>query len=733
MMRFFAAMAFLVLLMGYRAMACGDEAESWQVRPLGFMGFQVLEDGQPLFGFEGKVLGPGWRPPRMECRPEPSGDCRVYQETVSFYTWLRDEERPDDCLQMTELGKPVHIRHEAKSPRVGVLELSYVLTAREEAPLTGMMLFMPISSTLRGGQGQAVKAGGGSTDFPVPPPQGPGGVGSEVSKVILRAPSGATATLEFDDPCAVNYHHGELRLWLYEGGLAAGQNVRRSVTVTFSRPARVSLESPFLDMRDWLPLQMDNDNAPGSAVGVADWLDAPAGSHGWLTMDGDRFVFQDGTPVKFWGFNICNTKVAPHREAADTWAARCAKYGVNIVRLHKFIGRRLMGIMSEDDLTQVNEEKARRFDYFHAALKERGVYVGWSPIWRYHVLPADRDRLLAYEEVLHARESGLFKGTPCGLATLFPDIQDLYIRATLGMLNRVNTVTGLRYAEDPMIAYVELQNEDNAFLPDYGRLLENCPTYQREINRRFSDWLAERYGTHSALTRAWGEDIEQDEEIGPGRAVQFPGNGSDTDLTSRRVLDTHRFLYEVQSAYYRRYVEAIRETGYRGIIVGSCWQARTWLGHLYNVLSDREVGYIDRHNYGGVNMIGRPGSGLLSAGMQVVSDRPFGLSEWGAASLWGSGDAAAIICTYGMGLGGWDLSAQFASSSPLIEGEREGHRGCDLIVNMAQHPRHAGGPHRFPGGLQSPGRCEHQGVLLGGAPGLPCRRARGAGVRRRSR
>ena len=79
------------------------------------------------------------------------------------------------------------------------------------------------------------------------------------------------------------------------------------------------------------------------------------------------------------------------------------------------------------------------------------------------------------------------------------------------------------------------------------------------------------------------------------------------------------------------------------------------------------VGYIDRHNYfGGAlgdSMLGKPGSGDFSSGLQQVANRPFGISEWIHVypSLY-SAEGPAIFAVYGMGLQGWDASYEFQSS-----------------------------------------------------------------------
>ena len=74
----------------------------------------------------------------------------------------------------------------------------------------------------------------------------------------------------------------------------------------------------FLFAQTWYPFQGPSlDSA--SILNAASCLDAPAGKHGWLLMEGNDYCFADGTPVKFWGVNICNMGAFPQKELADRW------------------------------------------------------------------------------------------------------------------------------------------------------------------------------------------------------------------------------------------------------------------------------------------------------------------------------------------------------------------------------------------------------------------------------
>jgi hypothetical protein len=285
-----------------------------------------------------------------------------------------------------------------------------------------------------------------------------------------------------------------------------------------------------------------------------------------------------------------------------------------------------------------------------------------------------------------------------GLVNFARDLQDLNIRLTVNMLNRVNTSTGKRYAENPGLAYVELQNEDDIYWGHTQVYLDKCPTYKRLLHRQFSEWLRKKYGSKAKLVAAWGEGaLVFGEALEQGNIAAY----ANTEMSGRiqaairedkapsaRVLDNCAFLHEKQNEFYSRFVEAIRGTGYRGAIVGSCWQAGSGVSHYYNLLSDSKVGLVDRHNYAGGRraMVSAPGSGLLGTGMQQVAGAPFGISEWkGTLGNPWQAEVPAIVAAYGMGLQGWDLSCEFASDFDTMKGPLTQY-GVDAPADIGQFP-----------------------------------------------
>lgn len=472
---------------------------------------------------------------------------------------------------------------------------------------------------------------------------------------------------------------------------------------------------------DWFPFLPENSYEPG-LIGMQSWLDAPAGNHGFVQMENENLRFEDGTPIKFWGTNINGSNVFSEKKKAENFVEFLAKYGINAVRFHKFTWGAYDGVHS----TRMDEQKFENLDYFQFKLREKGIYYGWSHIYGHRVLPGDSSQLLAYSEIKNLEYPWAhLNGSTAGLVNFAPDLQDLNIALTLDMLNHVNPHTGLRYADDPALAFVEFQNEDNIFWSAIEKSLEQAPTYRALLCRQFSAWLLEKYATQEKLETAWGkENIPEDESLDKMNLYPQPNHGlfsrtyeaalKEDRRMDRHVLDKMRFLYEKQMEFYEKFEKAVRDTGYKGVIVASCWQAGSGPSHLYNLHADYAVGMIDRHNYfgGGAgghglktgivknnSMLEEPGSGLLSAGMQQVADRPFSFSEWMSLvpNQW-TAEAAPIIAVYGMGLQGWDASFSFATDipgfSPLLESDRHGVYNATSPLHIGLYPALARMIHR---------------------------------------
>ncbi len=528
------------------------------------------------------------------------------------------------------------------------------------------------------------------------------------SEVSLAFKKGGTVTMQIDPPCPISFDNG-MRVQLAADVFRKGT---RRVTLTLTFPEEVAFYAKQADLDrftrtlaapNWFAFRPSREVTPG-VLDMDRWLERPAGKRGGVRMVKDHFEFADGTPVKFWGTNLSYTASAPDKATADFTAARFAKYGINAVRMHKFsYPKDQMGIGDPNDSTRMDPQGLDRLDYFVSRLKEHGVYFGWSHSYGFRVVPGDRKRLVAYDEIAKN-----LQGNTYAFIHFAEDVQDLMIEMVVNLLKHRNPYTGRTYADEPALCFIELQNEDDIFFYTSEKAFNACPTYKKRFLSRFASWLKERYGSQEKLRAAWEGALRPSEMLAESSIVpqMNPWFYGDDHLPSqkggarRRLLDTAAFLHDVQSRFYSRFVKAIRDAGYRGPLNGSPWQAPSMLPHYYNLYSDYKVGYIDRHNYfegqgSGMfaSMLTRPGSGYFSSGLQQVIDRPFALSEWIHVypNVY-SAEGPAILAVYGLGLQGWDASYEFQSqASRRVFGDLVGQFPwgvweADVPTSLGQYP-----------------------------------------------
>jgi hypothetical protein len=682
----FYALAAGVLLFAGAAMA----AEPWTavISPQNSLEFGFVKDDAPVFRMGLGGWGPKWAWVGLSAKDKATGDRLT--TTVPFVVNKAG-------------GEVIDIKFEAwkNSPRQ--VSFRYELAAAKDVPITMVIATLSVNKPFA--QGKLVLSHTDGQESTVNLPFGRAAKPA-TAKAVLSTEKAGDVAIALDPPCPISFD-GDMRIMLASDVFKQGT---RSTTITVTLPAEVALVAKQEDVDrysktlagpDWFAFTPSADVVPG-VISMNDWLDKPAGKRGGVRMAGDRLQFEDGTPVKFWGVNLSyGGGCAPEKKAAEFTAARYAKYGVNGVRLHKFsYPKNKMGIGDLDDATKMTPDGLDRLDYFAAQLKKSGVYFGWSHTYGFYPCPGNRARLVAYDEI----EKNL-KGNTYGFINFAEDVQDLMIEMVVNLLKHRNPHTGLAYAEEPALSFIELQNEDDIFFYTSENAFKACPTYQKLFTERFSDWLKAKYGSEDGLKKAWGDALGAGESLAARNLVPQtnPWFFGDDHLPGQkggarqRLLDAAQHFHELQNKFYGRFAKAIRDAGYKGPLCGSPWQAPSMVPHYYNLRSDYLVGYIDRHNYSGGglfdSMLAKPGSGYFSTGLQQVADRPFGFSEWITVypSLY-SAEGPAIIAAYGMGLQGWDASYEFQSqSAPRLFSDRVGWPPwgvweADVPTQLGQYP-----------------------------------------------
>ncbi len=448
----------------------------------------------------------------------------------------------------------------------------------------------------------------------------------------------------------------------------------------------------------WFEWKADSDTSGDSVIDMADWLEAPAGKHGWVEMREDKLVY-NGRDFKVWGLNNTFAQTAPKKEIADKRAAFYAKYGINSVRLHKIMdGTGWAGIQSKDSAVETDPEGLHRLDYYVAKLKEHGIYVKISVSFGSPNLGPGDDKHVPYLAELGEMKNN--RVNPGGGSIYWsPEIRKVRELQITNLLNHENPYTGKRYAEESAVMIVEMTNEESALFFSSMATMMKHERFYSWAGGKFAHWLKEKYETKEAMLEAWAPDkglntfgetkgVEESWEnnliIPFGNPWFWDPKNLETSQKDRkqRLLDTMVFLGELQDEVYADFTRAIRETGYKGLVMSSNWQAGSGYSHYTNLWSDAQAGLVDRHNYysSATSMLQVPGSGLLSAGMQQVANRPFSFSEWIhiLPSLFFV-EGPAIIGAYGMGLNGWDISYMFQNGDDGEFSGRIGRQEWDVV------------------------------------------------------
>ncbi|OGS17741.1 MAG: hypothetical protein A2219_05745 [Elusimicrobia bacterium RIFOXYA2_FULL_50_26] len=271
---------------------------------------------------------------------------------------------------------------------------------------------------------------------------------------------------------------------------------------------------------DWYPYTVPTDDTSTAVTHIGALLgEAPAGKHGRLAVGNGHFYFADGTRARFWGVNICGKGNFQEHPVSEQLAARLEKLGVNLARVHIIDTPSPGGLLdiSAGDRHTLSDAQFDKLDYFLYQLKQRGIYVNIN-------LHVSRE----FTELDGVIDAATLPDQSKAV-TLFDDtLIELQKDYAQKVFSHFNPYTGLYYTDDPAIAFVEINNENN-LLNEWkiGRLFGKptsdgtlSPYYVNELNVKWNLWLAVKYGTTAALSNAWQQGATSGEAynklINPG-------------------------------------------------------------------------------------------------------------------------------------------------------------------------------------------------------------------------
>lgn len=248
---------------------------------------------------------------------------------------------------------------------------------------------------------------------------------------------------------------------------------------------------------DLFPFAMPwNDTGNGGVTDLSTWNEGPAGAKGFVSV-ANGHLMAGGKRLKLLGINLVFGSNFPTHEEADIAARRMARFGINIARFHHMDTAPTPNGLLQKDRRSFDPVQLDRMDYFIAAMKRAGIYTDLN-------LHVGRE---------YPGMGAIWEGGPAywkGVDHFYPAMIAEQKDFARNLLTHTNPYTGTRYADEPAVALVEINNE-NGLIREWvdGTLDGMTEPFRRALALRWNGWLQKRYGSEADLQNAWGTAEER--------------------------------------------------------------------------------------------------------------------------------------------------------------------------------------------------------------------------------
>ena len=474
---------------------------------------------------------------------------------------------------------------------------------------------------------------------------------------------GETITVSFEPALAnVYFERGQkqiIRAMFFTDALKAGkQPFKMTVDLPEGGTVQRSLGELYgpADTTHWFKQALDPHK---SFIDLSGLNHKPAGKHGFVRAAGDRFEFEDGRPIQFWGCNVqAYSLFIKDRDLIQQHARRIAQLGFNLVRLHHHDSAgwvRDCLIAAGPTSQEIDEQALDSYFWWTKCLKDEGIYV-WVDLLVGRPF-READNIPGWSDLSkHLKRGG---AEAKGFNYLNSRIRKLLKDFNEQLLTRQNPHTGLALKDEPAVMALLITNENelthhfgNTFLGDKGN-----PHHQKLFETK-RDAFAKKYGLdNSRIGQTWVP--------GPSKLL----------------------LNDLEAEFNRDMVSHLRSLGVK-VPISTC---QMWGGTpLYSLPALTEGDIIDAHSYsGGEFLRGNPRfvpNFMHWIGHAQVAGKPLTITEYNISDGRHLNDAFTIPLYMAAmtAFQGWD--------APMLYGySQDGLRGSNTSPwSSYMHPAIAG-------------------------------------------
>jgi hypothetical protein len=225
----------------------------------------------------------------------------------------------------------------------------------------------------------------------------------------------------------------------------------------------------------WFEFVIPDSDTTHNIVDMSFLNEGVAGSSGFVKVDNGHFVDGKGAHIRFFGTNLTFSSAFPDKETAVLIAGRLRKLGMNVVRFHHMDNQSAPGGIWDAEKKELDAGQLDRLDWLVYQLKLHGIYSNINT----HV---SRD----YPGCDYKGTEQFNYGK--GIDQFYPPYIKMQKDYAKKLLTHKNHYTGTTYAEEPAIAFVEVNNE-NSLISNWNLLPKLNNDHRTALLKQFKEWL----------------------------------------------------------------------------------------------------------------------------------------------------------------------------------------------------------------------------------------------------
>ena len=263
------------------------------------------------------------------------------------------------------------------------------------------------------------------------------------------------------------------------------------------------------------------------------YMNQPITEQQRISVGDDGHLYAGGKRIRIFGTNLSSF---PPVEEAEYWAKTIAAQGYNCVRFHHTDSDWAECFFMHDKAWKTatfDESSFERFDKFFYELKKAGVYSNINLLTGRTIRPSAENKLpQELNKVVDWKDQHCY-GFWNEVAR---DDQRDYADK---ILNHKNSYTGLTYAEDPAVAFVEINNE-NSMTKCYldGAVSRFPSSLTAELDVKWTNFLTQKGWDFEKLDQTFNQQEQIGKNLIAGKPTLEQHSGAKATLTENNGVHT---------------------------------------------------------------------------------------------------------------------------------------------------------------------------------------------------